>query len=534
MSDFRKRLLGLAAVASAFAGVSYGQVLTCGAITANTVSPTLRAESQTELVSDTTTTCTLDAGTTVGTVFARLNLAVTSKAITFPASVTSGVPAVATTGNSEAVLHVLVGAVEQPGSPYFGTVSGNQVSFGNVTLTAGPNILVVQNIRVNAATPAATTATESLNVNYQTAGVTSNAANTGLAANVGTVLATLGTTSLSLIPCGGGASGTQTFFNYTTCTGNVLGTALVASNTSFTVAVKDLLGGSFKTILQEAGSFTGPVGVGAATTATQILVTLGNIPSSATVYVPQSVTVGGTTLNIANSTTATSPASVNGLVPLTPANNVVAITYTVTAGANSAPATYPIPVIVGFGANTATAQGPITVLTSYAPTGALTQPATVVPTFAASTATAINASTITLCQTSLLFPFVTNAQGFDTGLVISNTSTDNLGLAGKSVASAQAGTCSLSFYGTGLPTPSTGVNDPQGNIPTAATHAFLLSQVAPGFQGYMIANCPFLYAHGFAFLASGLGQPSGVVQGYLAEVLTPGRVAGPNQEATSF
>jgi hypothetical protein len=47
--------------------------------------------------------------------------------------------------------------------------------------------------------------------------------------------------------------------------------------------------------------------------------------------------------------------------------------------------------------------------------------------------------------------------------------------------------------------------------------------VAPGFQGYAIASCPFLYAHGFAFLASGLGSPGGVVQGYLAEVLSPGR-----------
>jgi hypothetical protein len=124
-----------------------------------------------------------------------------------------------------------------------------------------------------------------------------------------------------------------------------------------------------------------------------------------------------------------------------------------------------------------------------------------------------------------LFPFVTNQQGFDTGIVLANTSTDNLSTipGTTSVARPQAGTCTLSFYGAGAPNPSTGINDPQGNSPTAGTHAFLLSSVAPGFQGYAIASCPFLYAHGFAFLASGLGSPAGVVQGYLAEVLAPGR-----------
>src|SRR5262249_17760836 len=119
--------------------------------------------------------------------------------------------------------------------------------------------------------------------------------------------------------------------------------------------------------------------------------------------------------------------------------------------------------------------------------------------------------------------FVTNQLGFDTGLVVANTSTDNLGVAGKSVATAQSGTCTLSFYGAGAPTPASGVADPGGSTASGTTHAFLLSSVAPGFQGYMIASCPFQYAHGFAFLAYNLTQNNGVVEGYIAEVLNNAR-----------
>jgi len=52
---------------------------------------------------------------------------------------------------------------------------------------------------------------------------------------------------------------------------------------------------------------------------------------------------------------------------------------------------------------------------------------------------------VTLCQTVLLFPYITDFYGFDTGLAISNTSLDNL----TSGASPQTGTCSVNFYGAG-------------------------------------------------------------------------------------
>ncbi len=106
--------------------------------------------------------------------------------------------------------------------------------------------------------------------------------------------------------------------------------------------------------------------------------------------------------------------------------------------------------------------------------------------------------------TNLLYTFVTNTNGFDTGFSISNTSTDPFG------TTPQAGSCTLNFYGGGAP--------PQistGNVASGATYANTASIIAPGFQGYMIAVCNFSYAHGFAFI-SDLGARN-LAMGYLAQ-----------------
>ena len=78
------------------------------------------------------------------------------------------------------------------------------------------------------------------------------------------------------------------------------------------------------------------------------------------------------------------------------------------------------------------------------------------------------------------------------------------------------GTCTLNFYGAGAPTPSTGVAAPGGTQASGTTNAFLLSSVAAGFQGYVIAQCNYQFGHGFAFIAQNLGQPAGSTMGYLA------------------
>ena len=536
MSNFRTKIFGLAAVATAFAGVSYGQVITCGATTTSTpLNPSLRAESQTELVADVNTAgCTIaPAAPDTGSVYATLSLPVTSKSLTAAQATGAGAP-----GNSEATLTITNTATAAT-AIYYGTVAGNQVSFNSVTFPAAFS-LSVQNIRVNASGGGAPQVTESVLVSYASVGPTGVTVTSNLplpAQNVGYVLQSLSsTTNLALV------------FPYVTCTGNVYSNlpGAGAAAPSFTLVVKELFGGAFKTLAGEGGSNVIPASTaGVATTATQLLVNLANIPSTATVYLPQTITTNGQVLTLNNTTAATGPTSIIAYntanaavygpeVAFTPTNNGVAATYSVTTQAPAAGATtFNIPVFVNIPANTAV-QTAMTALVSYTPTGTVSGPAAAIPTFVATTNTPVNEESINVCATNLLFPFTTNQLGFDTGLVIANTSQDNLGFGGKSAAANQAGTCTLSFYGNGAPTPAVAVADPGGSLAAGATHAFTISSVAPGFQGYVIAACPFQYAHGFAFITYNLTQNNGVAEGYLAEVLGGRPVAGAANEAVTF
>jgi hypothetical protein len=74
----------------------------------------------------------------------------------------------------------------------------------------------------------------------------------------------------------------------------------------------------------------------------------------------------------------------------------------------------------------------------------------------------------------------------------------------------------LNFYGSGAPTPA---NVTTPNVPTGTVYTQVLSGVAAGFQGYVIAQCTFQYAHGFAFITNGVGVNGGLSQGYLAGVI---------------
>jgi hypothetical protein len=126
------------------------------------------------------------------------------------------------------------------------------------------------------------------------------------------------------------------------------------------------------------------------------------------------------------------------------------------------------------------------------------------------------------CRTILLFPFVTNQAGFDTGLAISNTSQDPFGTVN------QSGACTLNYYGNttgGAAAPaaqtSQAIAAGQHLVGSISTGGNLGLAATPGFQGYIIAVCNFQYAHGYAFI-SDLGA-SELAQGYLALVI-PDRV----------
>jgi len=177
------------------------------------------------------------------------------------------------------------------------------------------------------------------------------------------------------------------------------------------------------------------------------------------------------------------------------------------------------------------AVGTVNVNQSYAPTppaftaaaGSAASGTLTIPRFA-DTSTARALFTINLCQTLLLYPFVTNQQGFDTGISIANTTTDPVG------TSPQAGTCKLSWYDGTNKFPATGINGTdttkEASIATGTVAVNLASNLAPGFQGYMFAQCNFQYAHGFAFI-SDLGARN-LAMGYLALVVNNGSFSRPN------
>jgi len=178
--------------------------------------------------------------------------------------------------------------------------------------------------------------------------------------------------------------------------------------------------------------------------------------------------------------------------------------------------------------NSPAAPSTISVTMSFAPTpsgglftsatGAAASNVLTIPRFSDSLDITKSLANFSLCTTPLLFPYVINVNGFDTGLAIANTTTDPFG------TTPQVGTCTLNFYGSSAPaaafvTPS---------VATGTVYANLASTIAPGFSGYMIALCNFQLAHGFAFV-SDVGARN-LAMGYLALVL-PGTGSRSGSEA---
>jgi len=124
-------------------------------------------------------------------------------------------------------------------------------------------------------------------------------------------------------------------------------------------------------------------------------------------------------------------------------------------------------------------------------------------------------------RTKLLFPYVTNISGWDTGIAITYV-TLNLPMTGPT----PTGKCTVYYQGTlwggGYP-PSPQTIDP---IHMGETITFTLSQggvpgsppgnSTEGFQGYMLVDCNFTKARGLAFISDYAGNAAST---YLAEVV---------------
>ena len=154
--------------------------------------------------------------------------------------------------------------------------------------------------------------------------------------------------------------------------------------------------------------------------------------------------------------------------------------------------------------------------------------------------------TITDCVTNLLFPYVTNIAGFNTGIAISNTSLDtawNLNPVPAVVDSTfgtalkpqpfntvpQQGPCDLYLFGSSIPQNMAGAGTSVQAIASGATpivaagqtfadtltNIFNLNKAPTVITGYVIARCSFQFGHGYAYLVDPTGRP----QGYLALII---------------
>lgn len=234
------------------------------------------------------------------------------------------------------------------------------------------------------------------------------------------------------------------------------------------------------------------------------------------------------------------------LTPTTGTNTVTAVWEVINSN-TSTNQNFDFGVFLAYSSNVANSQpatGPITVSMSYSPippqsaanTGTvLASGAATIPRFIdLGTGDNKTIATINICVTNLLFPYVTTITGFDTGIAISNTSMDPFG------TGLQNGACTLNWYGnnnggtTNTPIPSS--TTATSGAPTIlagttwVTDAAATGMAGTGFTGYMIAQCNFQYAHGYAAVTD-IGS-RGILSAYLALVMSGGRV-GTAQETLS-
>jgi hypothetical protein len=542
----------------------HAQPLACSASTAST--PSIRAEGLAELVGDLLITCT--GGTTVTTgpvpqvsVILSLNTAVTSRVLgsAIPAlteallfiddpAPASQVPCVAATcQNTDNVI--------QGTLPEF-----NRVQFLNVPLNppgpTGTRTLRIKNVRVNstlipvngsvialvivsgagAPTAAVTNPQQTLASVRQTLGfdirTTADAAsaatpafvactgsNLDLAANNAAVYSTPGGRSLHIRFS---ETGVPNAFRRRVA-GTTLATPTTLTNQDSPAAASTTESGFYNANLTPANGLNR---AGLADHGTRLRAQFSNIPANLKVFVTVREVNPGTTAS-AKAVLTNSPgpfsaiaadSTADGGLKLVPASGEVV--WEILEEDPAAAETVSFGVVLAYSANPQPATATATVVGSYSPINAAgaASPTDPIPRHV-SLLTPINAFTINACRTTLLFQFLSNRAGFDTGIAVTNTSRDTLGTAN------QSGRCTATFFPT--PTNQTYAPLQTPNILAAGEQwIFAISATRPGFQGYMMVTCDFQFAHGYAFI-SDFGAEK-LAQGYQALVIPDRpRVADP-------
>jgi hypothetical protein len=321
-------------------------------------------------------------------------------------------------------------------------------------------------------------------------------------------------------------------------------------------------GGSSSPFTSSTG--TGINGAGVATQGTRLALSFANVPSGSSIFVPPVVYLyrqNQTTIpvpatytptgNVSSGVAVLTSTDANGNTAYTPATSLTTLqqvsssnlaVYEVLFDDPSSLEQVDIPVVVSYVANLASnppvglpATGTATtVAAGFAPfysTSTAKQPSASlpVPRFIPGTGP-VNLFLINKCACNLLFPFVTNILGYDTGIAIANTTTDPGATNGFISTGPQQGAVTLWYYGQGANGTAPPASQTSSVIPSGQLLTYVLStgnsaqgldNRGAGFQGYIIAQAQFQYCHAFAFLTSqgGLATSAGVSEGYLAIVL---------------
>jgi hypothetical protein len=141
-----------------------------------------------------------------------------------------------------------------------------------------------------------------------------------------------------------------------------------------------------------------------------------------------------------------------------------------------------------------------------------------IPQFVAGTSRTI--ANVIACVSYLLFPWVvnTNDGNYNTGMAIANTSQDTPDIGTIS----QTGNCTGYFYpasGAASFTQSLATGIKGGQVAT-----FVVSSLNQAFEGYVVVECSFSLAHGFAFIDNPIAGQNGFAEGYLAISVTNPRL----------
>ncbi len=323
-----------------------------------------------------------------------------------------------------------------------------------------------------------------------------------------------------------------------------LQTCNIAAANTFTVTFTENYPAALTSTVDE-GNFTGAIYT--ITNGSQVNVVVSSVPSGLSVQAQtytakvNGTTVGGTTalgaavsgaltLNLAGGTAAFQTSSGGALTYtffVTGDSTAAIESFTVTFGigiANSAG--------TGFKASSLPSLGTVvsaTAAVSLAPSSGVVS-------FATNNEGGGTVANISDCVTNMLFPFVTNQNGYDTSFSIANTTSDDLAFGAGAGATAQSGSCTMTLWPTTDTTLTS--SSPLGStvqyttptIPAGSVYAFSIGgngTPLAGQTGYIITVCRFLNAHGFAFLTNGFAQAAGpqLSHGYLGLVL-PNPVAG--------